>query len=220
VPANVIQVAGKTAGATAAVNFDQLATIAADVADLGSGFGPYAVTVAVSDANTSAAIAGAAVKISGGQSAGPILTDGSGHATFSLAAGAVQILVAAPGYGGPAPVAATIAANATITIALTAVAVPSSGIGQATGALVCYDALGNPQAGVTVDLSVYEMPDGDLGHAASQALYSQVSGNTGVLYFTGLWQGSTYRIRRNAGAWKLFAVPTGPSFCINDVLGP
>lgn len=185
----------------------------------GPGGGAYAVTITLTDSGTALPIQNAYVRMSGGAFAPVQATNASGVAVFNLDAGTYTVIATAPGYSfsGQTLVVAGTTSHA-YTMSPYVIPMPSAP-GLATGVLICYDDQGVVLAGVQIDIQLSAMPYADAGNSAKNAIRSATSDSSGLVTFTGLWQGGRYRARRSAGDWVDFAVPATSTFSLPDVLG-
>ncbi|HEX4124252.1 MAG TPA: hypothetical protein VHY37_05950 [Tepidisphaeraceae bacterium] len=188
----------------------------------GSGSGAFAAAVNVTDGTNP--IPGAAIRITGPQSAGAVSTNTAGVANFALNSGSITVTTTATGYAGSTSVH-TIdnlghwdsTGSAALPIALApAGASVSPGAGQTTAYLTTRDGHGEPIGGVTLTFSLVD-PQAS-ADSFDQSTFTAASDQTGLLQVL-LRQSSTYQARLPAGSWTTFTTGSASSFPLPEILG-
>lgn len=181
--------------------------------------GAYTQTITVTDADD-LAIPNARVRIySGTVLVDDKTTNSSGIASPTCDLGSFTLKVTCNGYSSSVTTLA-VTGNASTTVELTAISITASDPGFVTGYLYCYDSDGNIETGVTITLEMVEVPAGS-GSAFDNTVRVDVSNGVGLVEFTGLVLGATYKVRRANGASVETTVPltaTDP-YALPSVLG-
>jgi len=199
--ASVLNAAGvRTAVGLTTANLDtQLAAIAAG----NTGTGAFAVAITVNDG--SAAIQGATVRMTKGAETYAGTTSAAGLVTFSLDAGTWTVSITASSYTFT-PTAKLVSANTTQTYSMTAVTIPASNAGFVTGYLYCYDKSGVIKSAATIELQLVSVAGS--GVSIDTTVRTGTSDVNGLVTFTNLSVGATYRLRRETtGKWRDIAIP-------------
>jgi len=184
----------------------------------GAGSGAYSITITVTD-TSDVALEKAIVRFSKGAETYSTVTNLSGLALFSLDSGTWTVSITLPGYQFT-PTTLAISANTSHTYEMTQVTIPSSAVGTVTGYLYCYDEDGVIEENVSVELQFVSLTG--VGVCSDTAIRTELSDVTGLVTFTNLVPGATYRIRRGKGyPWKtvkVTATATSP-YALTNVAG-
>lgn len=184
----------------------------------GTGIGPRTVTITVDDGTTN--ITGATVTAT----RGGVTYSGttvSGVVTFYLTDGDWAITVGCEGYsssGGTLTVDGTEAQ----TYSLSPVSISASSPGRTTGYWTCFDEDGNPEEGASVSIAVAETASTVSGNSYDSKTRTELSAANGVVQFTNMHKGVTYRIQRGTtGPTYLVTVPltAGGSVALDSFIG-
>lgn len=147
------------------------------------GVGPYVVTQQVTDGTSS--IQSVLVGLSINNTNYSALTGADGIATFGLNATGVYLESAAPTIGmyeNYTPTTQTISGSTTLSvIVLVPSAPPIPGVGQCIGTLVCVNAHGARESGVTVWFQAANVPNEAEGVDYDSTIFVETSGSFGVI---------------------------------------
>lgn len=172
---------------------------------MSSGSGGFTLTITVNDGTNN--LQNALVRVKEGVTDLRVLTNSSGQAIFSVDAATYNIYITKSGYQFT-PTTLAVSADASQTYSMTAVAITPSAENTVTGYHICYDSSANPKAGVTHTL--IQLTPGTLSasyDSTPREVNSAVS--TGLVRFTGLHVGATYKYTRgDTKKHTTFTVPT------------
>lgn len=147
------------------------------------GVGPYVVTQQVTDGTSN--IQSVLVGLSINNTNYSALTGADGIATFGLNATGVYLESAAPTIGmyeNYTPTTQTISGSTTLSvIVLVPSAPPIPGVGQCIGTLVCVNAHGARESGVTVWFQAANVPNEAEGVDYDNTIFVETSGSFGVI---------------------------------------
>lgn len=195
------------------------ASIAADIAALGSGTGPNQVNVTVSS-SAGGTVQGVVVRMQAtGLGDHTATTNSSGVARFNLPSGTWNLTAALNGYSyvGSTQVVSTNPQDIPITMTVTSVSTPSSP-SKSVGVLLCLDTAGDPESGVTVSFQMVAGPGSD-GYSLDAEIVEEDCDSEGILEREFL-RGATYDAWRGVrGARVRFVVPDAASFNLPEHLG-
>lgn len=195
------------------------ASIAADIAALGSGNGPNQVNITVSS-SAGGPVQGAVVRMQAtGLGDHTATTNSSGVARFNLSSGTWSLTAALNGYSyaGSTQVISTNPQVVPITMTVTSVSTPSSP-SKSVGVLLCLDTAGDPESGVTVSFQMVAGPGSD-GYSLDAEIVEEDCDSEGILEREFL-RGATYDAWRGVrGARVRFVVPDAASFDLPEHLG-
>ena len=167
----------------------------------GSGTGARTVTITVNDGTT--ALQNATVRLTEGANTFTAQTNVSGVATFNVddATYVVSITKAGYSYSGTTLV---VDGDESTTYSMTAITITPSTGDQTTGYLTTLDETGAAEAGVSIYVSLSDVPD-DYGLALDEATRTMTSDEDGLVEITGMVKGATYNLRRGLKG-RLFTV--------------
>ena len=194
------------------------------------GRGAHVVTITVTDGTDP--IEDALVRVSRAGGEASRTTNASGVAKFLLDDADYDVALIATGFDSSVE-SLTVSGATSDSYAMTAASItpPASAL-LSTGVMVVYDELGDVEAGVAVSLQLVSGP-GTAGYALDTLAREATSDVDGLVEFTGLIRGATYRIwrgatagtsasifaTRSAGASTTFVVPNLPSFNLPEIIG-
>ena len=179
-------------------------------------------TVLTTVTAASLAVENATVRVTKGTETHAKQTNASGQATFNLDDGTWTVAITSPNatFAGASLV---VDGNETPTYAMTVISVPSSTLPNATtGYLYCYDKTNVIQTDVQVCVQMIAGP-GVSGYSYDSPVRKSSSGVDGLVSFTDLVRGATYRIWRGYTGQSddsaTFVVPaSGASFALPELL--
>lgn len=182
------------------------------------GNGPRTVTITVNDGTTN--LTGAVVTATRG-GVTYYQTTISGVVTFYLTDGDWTITVGCEGYSSSG---GTLTVNGTEaqTYSLSPVSISASSPGKTTGYWTCFDEDGNPEEGASVSIAVAETASTVSGNSYDSKTRTELSAANGVVQFTNMHKGVTYRIQRGTnGPTYLVTVPltAGGSVALDSFIG-
>lgn len=194
------------------------ATAAQITADHGSGSyvssvagsGPFALTVTVNDG--AAVLQNAVVELSEGANNFRVTTNASGVAVFGLNAATYAVIITKDGYSFT-PTTKVVSATGSQTYSMTALPISGSPAGQATGYGYTYNSSRVLAGGVVVELQQTAsataglITNGTFVTATSAAI-------TGLVQFTGLFQGATYSLRIGSNSVSFTVPNSGANFLL------
>ena len=206
-----------TGGGTYAPTTESVQAIALTIAP---GTGAFLITITVQDGN-GAPLQNAKVAFSFNGISLIQITNSSGIVTFNLDAATYTVGITCTGYvfAGSTMV---VTGNASCTYSMTS-SIPIISPGallQAPGYLICYDDTGAVEQGVVVTLELVNIPSTFAGQGLSNAYRTMTSDSSGLVVFTGLWQGARYKAKRTNGNFVEFIVPNADTlFTLPTVIG-
>lgn len=157
--------------------------------------GDHTITVTVLDASTSEPIENARVRIYRTGADGTSETGADGVAVLGRDSATWTVVVSASGYETLVS-ELVVSDDASVTYQLTPlVVVPGTGE-LTTGYLTALDDEGQPEDGVVIYCEMTAAPSGDTGFAYDTRQRAETSGLNGLVQFSGLVKGGTYRIWR------------------------
>lgn len=157
--------------------------------------GDHTITVTVLDASTSEPIENARVRIYRTGADGMSETGADGVAVLGRDSATWTVVVSASGYATLVS-ELVVSDDASVTYQLTPlVVVPGTGE-LTTGYLTALDDEGQPEDGVVIYCEMTAAPSGDTGFAYDTRQRAETSGINGLVQFSGLVKGGTYRIWR------------------------
>jgi hypothetical protein len=89
---------------------------------------------------------------------------------------------------------------------------------QCTGYLTCYDPNGVAEPGVVISMK-QETASQTTSYAFDNTIRTETSDADGLVQFTGLWQGATYKMRRGNGPWISITIPAASTYAMPVVFG-
>lgn len=162
------------------------------------GTGARTVTITVTDGTDP--IQNACVRVTSGATTYVGSTNASGIIVFSLDEATWTVTITASSYTFT-PTTLVVAANTAHTYAMTATTLPASNPGLITGYLYTYSHLGVIEAGVVIELQLIGVAGS--GYSFDQATRTGTSSSLGLVSFTNLSVGASYKLRRSStGKWK------------------
>lgn len=190
----------------------------------GSGTGPFAVTVHVTDnADPASDLENAIVRLTEGVNAFTAITNAEGEAVFSLSAASYTVAIAKPGYQfTPETLAVTETAAAEFEMTQITIAAPADP-DQATGYIVTRDAQGVVLSNVGI---LFQLRSATGADSYRTEPFEVRSGADGLLTAAFL-KGARYRAKRayqfklseTDPAWVEFTVGNADSFALPQILG-
>jgi len=186
-----------------------------------TGTGARTVTFVVNDGTD--LIKGATLRvtkgvtsISGDTNVSGQINSGSG---FSLDDGTWTVAISLSGYSFT-PTTLVVSADSAQTYSMSAETIAASDPDQVTGYFYCYDEDGAVEEDVTVQIKFVSIVGTGISHDTK--IRSEVSGATGLVSFTNLFPGATYKIRRGEDrAWSDIEIPSTATgtYAISNVWG-
>jgi len=171
----------------------------------GSGTGARAVTITVNDGTT--ALQNATLRLTEGANTFTAQTNVSGVATFNVDDATYTVAITKAGYSYSGTTLA-VSASTSVTYSMTAITITPSTGDQTTGYLTTLDETGQAEAGVSIYVSVADVPN-DYGLALDEATRTVVSDEDGLVEITGMIKGATYNLRRGTkGRLYPVTIPT------------
>jgi hypothetical protein len=158
----------------------------------GTGSGARTVTITVNDGTNP--LQNATVRMTQGAESYVGSTNASGIVTFYLDDATWTVTITKPLYTFTATTL-VVNGNKTQTYSMTAISVTPSDSGQVTGVLTCFDEGGKAEANVTITLKQTAVAEAT-GDAYDAAERTETSNAKGLVQFTGLFAGATYKWRR------------------------
>jgi len=205
----------------AAANLDtQLGDIADDVEALAvtAGSGAWTVTITVDDGTDP--LESATVRATKGAESYQNTTDADGEAAFALDSGTWTVAITLFGHTFTSTTL-VISADTEQTYSMIAVSITASEPGQVTGYLYCYDEEGVVESSASVTIWQVDTAESE-GYAYDSTERTETSDATGLVEFTGLFVGGTYRLKRGTtGESEKFTIPGTASdpYELTSVLG-
>lgn len=186
-------------------------------------FGDGARTVTITVDDGSDALENATVRVTKGATSIVGTTDASGEINggsgFSLADGTWTVAISLTGYSFT-PVSLVVSANTDVTYSMTGDSIGASDPGLVTGFLYCYNENGVVEEGAVVQIKFSDITG--TGVSPDTKIRSATSSATGLVQFTNLFTGATYKIRRGADKpWKEVSIPADEvgTYALTDVWG-
>ena len=179
--------------------------------------GARTITLTVDDGTT--ALEGAKVRVTEGLNSFELATNASGVVVFALDDATWTVAITKPLFTFT-NTTLVVSADAAQTYSMTAIAVPASNPGRVTGFIYTYDEDGVIEVGATVSLQAAKFPG--KGLSLDTAIRTETSDGNGLVTFTNLFAGTTYRIRRGSDRdWVTAKLPTTATGTIEleNVLG-
>lgn len=168
---------------------------AVDTINTGAGSGARTVTLTVDDGTDP--LENANVRVTQGAETYVQATNASGQVTFSLDDATWTVVITKPLYTFTSTTI-VVDGNETATYSMTAVSIPSSSAGQVTGYVYCYDEEGVVESGVSVNIKI-TVVGVSTGYAYDGTVRTGTSDANGLVSFTGLFKGATYKVWRGVG---------------------
>jgi len=170
-----------------------------------AGSGANTVTITVDDGSDP--LENAKVRVQSGAENYLAQTDVDGEVVFALDNATWSVAVTKAGYTFT-PTTLAVAADVNQTYSMAAVSITPSDPGQVTGYFYCYDENGVIEEDVEVNLQTYRPASGSYGVVHDTTVRTQTSGATGLVEFTGLFPGTTYKLRRgDVAPWQEITIP-------------
>lgn len=207
--------AGGTATAAA------VADVQTAVDGLSGGNGARTVAITITDTDDTP-LESVRVRVTKGAESYVLSTNVSGVATFALDDGTWTVVATLSQYSFDNDPAVELVVNGdeTATYEMTQLVTPSEDPDTVTGYLICYDAAGQPEAGVPITLRQTAYPSGSTGGAFSGVPRTVVSAaSTGLVEFTGLFVGAQYEAQRPNGSTEKFTVTDTDPFPMPSIFG-
>lgn len=173
-------------------------------ASASAGTGARTIVVTVNDG--AGPLESATVRATKGAETYTVKTNVVGQATFYLDDGTWTFVATLAGYDGASAIHIVDAAQSPLTISLPPLTMMPIPPGTVRGYAIILDEYGNPEPGVTCSAQLVYAPSGSgiVGDIAAQIRVSDVNG---VVQFTGLLPGGTYKFSRGE-QFILVVVPT------------
>jgi len=169
------------------------------------------------------ALESATVRFTKGATSISASTDSSGEINsgsgFSLDDGTWTVAISLSGYSFT-PTTLVVDGNEDETYSMSVISIPASNPGFTTGYLYTYDELGVVEEDAIVQIKFYSITG--TGISPDTKVRSGTSSATGLVSFTNLFVGATYKIRRGEDrVWKEVTIPStaGSSYAITNVWG-
>lgn len=185
-------------GMAAADLDDQLAAIGTSL-----GTGARTVTITVDDGTDP--LESARVRLTKGAETYVGSTNASGQIVFSVDDGTWAVAVALVSHTFT-PTTIVVNGDETQTYSMTAVTLPASDVDKVTGYLYAEDNEGTREAGVDVTLTLHLLAGSGL--AVDSEARTETSDAEGLVAFTGLTPGATYKLMREGGTERLVIIPS------------
>ncbi len=179
--------------------------------------GARTITITVDDGTT--ALESARVRVTQGAETYELSTNASGQAVFALDDATWTVAITKPLFTFT-NTTLIVSADASQTYSMTSIAVPASNPGRVTGFIYTYDEDGAVAVGVVVSLQAAKFPG--KGLSLDTAVRTSTSDANGLVTFTNLFAGTTYRMRRGSDRdWVSAKIPVTASGTIelDNVLG-
>jgi hypothetical protein len=184
----------------ATANLDMQLLPLASLPSLGAG--AWTVTITVTDGTNP--VANALVRMTAGATTRAGSTNASGVVVFGLDGATWAVVITHSSYTFT-PTTLSVSANTTQTYAMTAVTIPTSNPGFVTGYLYCYDKSGVIKSAATIELHLVSVAGS--GVSIDTTVRTGTSDVNGLVTFTNLSVGATYRLRRETtGKWRDIAI--------------
>lgn len=169
------------------------------------GTGARTVVITVNDGTNVLESARVRVTKYGGADSFVGNTDSSGEITFSLDDGTWSVAITHTGYSF-APEWLVVNGNETQTYSMAALSLTPSEVGRVTGYLYVEDNEGTAKAGVDITLTAYLIPG--TGLAVDDAARVETSAANGLVSFTNLIPGASYKVAGPNGVEKIVRIPS------------
>lgn len=184
------------------------------------GTGARTVTITVTDGTNP--LQNAVVRMTTGANTFVGSTDVSGNVTFNLDDATYTVAIALSGYSFSGA-SLVISADTTHTYAMTIIVITPSTAGFTTGYLTVYDENGVVESGVVITAQATEADDAVLGIAVSTTARTATSASNGLVQFTNMLLGVSYKISRGTTTRKEFVVTipdtAGSTYELPSILG-
>lgn len=187
--------------------------------DTTKGSGPIAYTVTVTDGTNPVAFA--SVRLSVGPLGISQTTDAQGKAVFDVQPGTYKVQIAKLGYTGHSTTVEIHSEPADqafpgIITPLAVISLPPEP-GQCIAYLTTYDAVGNVQSGVDIEVRLVSPPAGSIAESFSAKPWTVTSDAQGLVQVT-LLKNAAYQARRGSGEWHLLKTDNRDSVPMPTVL--
>lgn len=195
------------------------------------GRGQYMTTITVTDGTDP--IEAALVRVSGNGVEASRTTNSSGVAKFVLDNGTYDVALIASGFASSVE-ELVVSGTSSDSYAMTGLSItPPADASVATGIMVVYDEEGNVEEGVPISIQLVSGP-GTAGYGYDTKARTEISDGDGLVQFTGMIRGATYRVwrgaaagtasasifaTRSAGANSTIVVPNLSSFNLPEIIG-
>ncbi|MGE5609173.1 MAG: hypothetical protein ACM359_07955 [Bacillota bacterium] len=187
--------------------------------DTTKGSGPITYAVTVTDGTNPVAFA--SVRLSVGPLGISQVTDSQGKAVFDVQPGTYRVQAAKLGYTGHSTMVEIHSEPAdqifpAVIVPLAAISLPPEP-GQCTAYLTTYDAVGNAQSGVEIEVRLVSPPAGSIAESFSAKPWTVASDAQGLVQVM-LLKNAAYQARRGAGEWHLLKTDRRDSIPMPTVL--
>lgn len=186
----------------------------------GTGSGAYTVALTVNDGTNP--LSGASVRLTKGSLTYLGQTNTNGQITFNVDSGDWTVAITSAGYTFNGT-ALTVSADVTQTYSMTQTVITIVSPGFTTGYLTCYDSQGIIAQGIVIIAQFVQADVSDTGHSYSSATLSETSDASGLVEFSNLVIGATYRFYRGStsSAPYIQTIPlnAGSTFALNPAIG-
>lgn len=184
---------------------------------LNIGDGANAVTVTVlNDDDEPVENVSLRLTSAGVTAAGPVKTNSSGVAIFSVDDGTYLLAVTKSGYSHT-PQSIVVDGEESVSVTMTGVIAVASSVSQCMAYLTTFDGQGNIQSDVDLTF-VLAADDGEAGQSSTAEQFVATSDDNGLLQVE-LMRGATYRVQRGSGRPVTVVIPDAASYELPEVLG-